>query len=514
MNKLLVFLDEAPFVAYGIAFCIALLAIFTPWPLSGLVLFSGFFLSFTYKIFLSEKTEVKRSLKIYLLSLGVSLLIVSAIFPLFRSGETYFGYDTGFYKHYLEQPLSSFPRPSALLLPNSAIGSRVFLDILSLSGLPTNFVLYGSLATIFILIGFALFVLSWKEFGTTTASITLVLFAVSFTQATAYQFFLWKQFFALALLLFVYLALYKKSVWVVLPAGLIFISHRTTSIFMLFSVFLTLWFTHPKYRRWLILTAIPVVIGFLWWQGEALFILERILILGASAPDYFAVREGQFISVDTYLVLNALLLPLAIAGIFYNKKRFNQPLFWLGLASLVFIVFQLPFYKRTLIFFDLSVIFYAGFALGEILPRLKILSARIVYFYFLHLVLIFGVLLLVFRNNTVSENYLQSIRQLQILDRNIPVMVVSSNDAPWVWGWSGHDVIAPGLFKDKWNQNEWFDFWTTSNPLRRQELMNRYPISPYVYVPSPTLLAVPLDTKCFQRLNDFVYQYACLAKNK
>ncbi|MFA5954181.1 MAG: hypothetical protein WC817_01420 [Patescibacteria group bacterium] len=514
MHKFLAAIDKLPVVSYSIAMSSALVAFFTPWPLSLVVLLGGGTLGLMHKKFSEGKIEVAPTLKNCLFALGIILLITSAFTPLFRSGEIYFGYDVGFYKHYLEQPTLTFPRPPALLLPSSAIGSRVFLDLLSLSRLPVDFILYGSMAGLFALTGLGLFVLSRKEYGATVASVTLILFALSFTQASAYQFFLWKQFFALALLLLTYVALYKKSAWAILPALFILVSHRTTGVFLLLSVFPTLWCMYPQYRRWILLAIAPVAIGFLWWQREALFILERILILGTSAPDYFAVREGQFISVNTYLIVNAFLLPLALAGAYYSKKRFHQPLFWLGVASIIFIIFQLPFYKRTLIFLDLSVIFYAGFAAGKILTQLKTSSSRIVSLIFLPMFFIPWALVILFRGNTITESFLQSVRQLQTLDKQVPVMVVSSNDAPWVWGWSGHDVIAPGLFRDKWNYDEWFEFWTTSESVRRQALMNRYPIAPYVYVSSPKLLATPLDAECFHQLNQFVYQYVCLQQNK
>jgi len=77
--------------------------------------------------------------------LGVSIgFLLVHLFPfLYFKQWPVLGFDTGFYRRYLIEPFTSLPHAAVPGLDHTVILPRVFLDLIRLTGLPIDVVLYG-----------------------------------------------------------------------------------------------------------------------------------------------------------------------------------------------------------------------------------------------------------------------------------------------------------------------------------------------------------------------------------
>jgi len=106
------------------------------------------------------------------------------------------------------------------------------------------------------------------------------------------------------------------------------------------------------------------------------------------------------------------------------------------------------------------------------------------------------------------------VRIMQELDARLPyesqVMVLSSYYAPWVYGFTHHRVIAPGMFEwNRWSREEWDEFWNAEDFERQHELLDRYDKPLYIYVG----MKDEVFRKRFEqdsrlvKLNEYIWQY-------
>ena len=92
-------------------------------------------------------------------------------------------------------------------------------------------------------------------------------------------------------------------------------------------------------------------------------------------------------------------------------------------------------------------------------------------------------------NNAIDQKPLISKTELNVikeLNTLIPqhsfLMATDSYYSPWLYGYSGRDVIAPGLFShNKWTRRQWENFWFGSKESRNQ-LLDQYDRPVYLYI--------------------------------
>ena len=61
-------------------------------------------------------------------------------------------------------------------------------------------------------------------------------------------------------------------------------------------------------------------------------------------------------------------------------------------------------------------------------------------------------------------------------------VLTTTNDAPWVLGWSGRRVIAPGLFEwDSFELDQWRDFISSKDPAVAAQFLEIYESPVYIY---------------------------------
>jgi hypothetical protein len=82
----------------------------------------------------------------------------------------------------------------------------------------------------------------------------------------------------------------------------------------------------------------------------------------------------------------------------------------------------------------------------------------------------------------ISEGQLAAVEWIKLNAEDDAYVLATSADAPWVLGWSGRKVIAPGLFE--WSvhsKDEWFNFFKSENPEVAKEFLDVYGSTVYVY---------------------------------
>src|SRR3989344_4962452 len=174
-----------------------------------------------------------RRLWILLLALvSLTALAVAIHLVPFADGVRHpFGYDTGFYRRYLIQPLVSFPNTPVPGLGTDALVPRLLLDSLRVLPLAPDVILYGSYITFFVILPILVFLLLRQRAGIRAAYLSALFLILSPVQYQAYWFMFWKNAWALCPLFIAFICIERRW-WLALYAADIAIafSHKTTAI--------------------------------------------------------------------------------------------------------------------------------------------------------------------------------------------------------------------------------------------------------------------------------------------
>mgnify|MGYP001605187696 CR=1 FL=1 len=108
----------------------------------------------------------------------------------------------------------------------------------------------------------------------------------------------------------------------------------------------------------------------------------------------------------------------------------------------------------------------------------------------------------------ITERELGEIRDLQNTEVNATVMTFSSSYGPWLYGFSKRNIIAPGLFEDKWNNEQWNEFWFTKDQKARSKMLSQLPRPLYVFGGERDSLTA-LPTNCLKNFSFLVKKYIC-----
>jgi hypothetical protein len=82
----------------------------------------------------------------------------------------------------------------------------------------------------------------------------------------------------------------------------------------------------------------------------------------------------------------------------------------------------------------------------------------------------------------ITEEQLEAVEWLKDNTEENAYVLATTNDAPWVLGWSERRVIAPGLFEwDLYTEEEWGIFFNTDNPEVANQFLDRYDSQVYIY---------------------------------
>lgn len=401
--------------------------------------------------------------------------ILTRIFWWLRYGALGFGYDTGIYRHIID----GYWNNNGQTLP--PLGFAWLSNCLHWLGFSTDTILLGGYLTGGLALAVAVFVILNQQVNRRAGLIGVFLLTISLTQIEFYHWFYYRNLWAAGLGLLVIAFGLRQSWWSGVWLGLIGIIHPVSTIPIGLALFIWLVFGVKNYRPAFKIFSIAALISLGCNWGEWLRYLEPVLLYrglataaAATSPEF----SGQFITVVTWLGWSWPYLILALPGAWLARKRL-APLWALAVVAICGIGLQVLFFRRLIVWLDLAVLIGAAVYLEKMWPKQ---SWRGVMF----LVALVGILL----SGRTIANYQPamssvdwlSLLQLNQLPPNSLVLTVSSQYAPWLYGYTNQRIIAPGMLdENKWNQTQWNTFWFTKNQTERVNLLTQYQV-PSLYI--------------------------------
>ncbi len=406
---------------------------------------------------------------------GVTGLLVH-ILPFVLYGAHPLGYDTGFYRRYLIQPFVGFPNSAVPGLGDDALVPRIIFDILRFFHLPVDWILYGSYLACFAILPVLAFFLLKKSLGVRGALIGALLLALSPVSYTAFWYMLWKNAWALCLMLGAFIALQNRALWwvIALEIGIAF-SHKTTAILYL-AILAILFIIHKEQRKEYALHALITGLAFL----AVNITLPGEIIRSAPA--------AVFIGWADFLTMSASFLILAVTGMFlWKKSPPSKTIFAFACASIAFPVLQLPFYERVFVFTDVALVLLSAFGVEFLLRKINIREWKMpMILYICALCAITGLLFGNLENQVKTLKPLVSeagISQIETIGSQVPdnaILLTTTDEAPWFEGFTQNHIAAPGMLQDRHNYEAWSAFWDSTSTPQRIEFLNSFPAPLYI----------------------------------
>ncbi|MSR76509.1 MAG: DUF2079 domain-containing protein [Candidatus Ryanbacteria bacterium] len=436
--------------------------------------------------------------------LGAILLVgfVIHLIPLIRFGTHGLGYDAGFYRRHLIKPLVSFPNTLTPGLGDDALLPRMVLDVLRTLRIPPDIILFGSHILLWALGTIALYLLVKEYFGERIGLVAALLFSVSPIQYVAYWFVLWKHAFALPLFFLLLFALGRRSYWAVLLALALALSHNTTTAFAIFvlGIFLIM-----QPRAWRVtVPALLLMTGIYLW-------------LHPAATGFVSARPvGVFVPIEYFLWNIAPLLPFALLGA-AQIARNHSPLFVFTLAALAFPMAQLPFWERVLIFTDITLVIAAACGITLITSWLLRNRESKLAISAILVCALFGGTYLALLNNRIRDwdpfivpyEARAEINKIPKLIGSNEKILTTTELAPWIFGWTQNNIIAPGLLGDPHNHEEWILYWGDPNHTEAKNFLDVYGDRFYFFIPPDEQNAFVPKNKCVRKLSEYLVEYYC-----
>ena len=421
------------------------------------------------------------------LILGLSLIfyLFTRLWMWFEYDMAGFGYDTGIYRHHI---LGYFSSPGEI-----PFGFSAFSNWLMLLGNNVDKILFGWYLLISVFIFLTLYLVAKKYFQSTLVALFSVLLFIS--SVVQFEFFWWyyyRQFLALFLILLTFLFIHYRSYLIIFSLLAIGIIHPLSLIPLGLSLVIYLFFADKETRK------------FLFISGSISFILLLILNwqeLWVYIQDFFHYRglaenfvqagyhefTGQFIGWNDWLKYSVLYLPFGLVGLVkYCKKQKLLTIFLL--VNIILILLKIVFYRRFFVFVDLAFILFASAFLSDVWGKVKGKSHRLS----VHIGIVLLIVVCLGRTTVyildkeplIYPIELESIKQIsELVTDSDYVLSINSKYSPWLYGYSGKKVIAPGLFEyNQWNREGWNKFWYAHDNEVKLEMLKEYNISPmYIY---------------------------------
>ncbi|HWQ95899.1 MAG TPA: hypothetical protein VN368_00860 [Candidatus Methylomirabilis sp.] len=404
------------------------------------------------------------------------------------------GYDPGYYKYMIDVYINVLPDIPESSLPiwikgMNEQGSFVLFDALhifsrmsSIEGLNYFFPLLSTF------IMFPIFILTRMIFEEKVAILACALYAVSYTQLTAFTFLYLKNIFGLFFLL---LALYslekKKYTLIALMAAALGIYHRPE--FLIFSLILACYLLKDRDKNLIYSILLMSVLIAPFWIPR----IEMYFSMISSVSD-FALQSiqgdvgkgGTFFNFEKYEWISLSYLPFGIIGALYlfTKKKWNSLLLYFTINGII-VIFKLFFFNRLIIDLDIVLLILASagilytFLISQRIPQIARTG-------FIFLLLLSGGAITLQKalkaEPLMNEKQLRAIEWISENTETNAFVLTTSFDAPWALAWSNRRVLAPGLFE--WNihgEEEWLGFLATNNSSAAEKFLDQYNGKIYIY---------------------------------
>lgn len=447
---------------------------------------------------------LKRHSSIFLLLTIIIVSIFIHSLPFYTQHSNPLGYDSGFYRRYLIEPNISFPNQPVPGLGNQAFIPRIILDSTRYLEIPTEFALYGTYIlwlTILPVLIYFLIDLIFKN--KKTALIGALLVVISPIQYVAFWFMFWKNALATCFLILAFISIEKKK-WIFLLVldMLIAMTHTTTSI-MYISALGILMFTDIKNWKKYFLN-ILITSGF---------------VLGLQPQTYSSIVSdpvGVFMAWNEYIALSFPILILALYGLYKSFSIINKSsIFGFFLATSIFTIFRLPFYERIFVFFDLAVIIFSSYGIFTFVSRLNYFSSRKKMIISAVLIIFFGAYVggLSKQINElqplVSKNDIENIKSINSFVSDSSTILTTTNEAPWLQGFTLAHIAAPGMLHDVHNQTEWDEIWSSTSTTSQKIFLSKYSHPLFIYTNEDITELLGANNECLTLVSRSLWIDSC-----
>lgn len=458
----------------------------------------------------------------YLLIIPIIIFFASRLLPFILYGPHPLGYDTGFYNYHIENERTVVAQKCFLnfssfanLTEVESWGERIIIRLLIILGFSNWMILYLFYISAGALAGFLIYLLSRSYFGKTAAFFSSLIYSISFTQFLAYWEMFWKNAVGLFLMLLVFYLIEKRKMrnYVIsfILIIFIFITHKTTAFILFSSLLILFLFKEKKYRLplvgLLILSSLPVI----WLNFNLIIYLWEEIRSGFTAHyDFFSLREGIFIGWPEFLKYSFFYLPFGfLTALYLLFKKKNNAALILFFVSLFLILIKFIFYRRLFVFLDIALIILAGFSLSQFFQKLssvfdKKLTA-VLFAILFFTASFFFFLSIVEKKPLVSREEIREIESMKKITPQTKIFTYDSYYTPWLYGFSGHKIIAPGWGDLKWNLDDWNIFWQ-AEPKRKKEMPKEFEAPLIIYAPDDFF---SINDECFEKIKDNFYFFNC-----
>ena len=440
----------------------------------------------------ADETKLPGVLIIVLFIFFFALLL--RLIPLINSPVP-LGYDPGFYKYTMDVYTGALPQ-----IPEASLA--IWIKEMYPQGLPvltdlTNVVAgadaVDNIKYLFPFLGallvFPVFMVTQNIFGQRAGIIAALLYAVSYTQFEVFTYFYLKNVLGILFLLLAIYALDKnKYALMTLMFAALGIFHRPE--FLLFALILVPCFLINRRREiiWAVFGTIILIIPF-WvtrWEINWGVLSGALETAVTNIQSGGGLGGGTFFDLDTYTKVAIAYLPFALIGGIYLaiKRNWNSVFFFLVISAII-VIAQLFFFNRFVIPLDIAVVILAAVGIDyTLLNRERVwktvgIGAGII--------LLVATVIPTINSVTDAEplitgDQLQAVEWISENTEENAYVLATTNDAPWVIGWSERRVIAPGLFEwDLYEKEEWDVFFNTDDPEVAKQFLDRYDNPVYIY---------------------------------
>lgn len=406
------------------------------------------------------------------------------------------GFDTGFYRRYVLEPMTSIPHASVAGLDHTVILPRVFIDLVRLTGLSTDIVLYGSylLAAILLLTSFYFWVS--HIFDKKSAILAVVLLLLSPVYFHGYWYFLLKNFLALAIFFWLLISLKKKSwLFIIILSVALPITHQSTTVIAGIIIFLIAAISWYRKENWYFALASWFII-----TSFYLFYHPTVAAKLSAPPTAIFLDWPQFILFAWPLLLLTSYIIYRSHKFFISRIDLIACLFVMSL----FLAFSLPYYERIFFFVIFPLCAVCGYGLTKLNFTKNFITGGIII-----LVLFWGFSIKDYSPYFSSSN-IAELKVVEQLDSNAH-LIVPNYLAPWAHGYTLAEVYAPGVFKDPFSSYDWELYWSHQSQISDRTFLDTFPQPLYIYAPGRQNYFLPGED-CIKLISGALYEYTCYNK--
>ncbi len=392
------------------------------------------------------------------------MLIANRYFPYFLHGPYGFGYDMGIYKKTFED-ITSF---SAIFSSKVSILPSFFAYVFNLFSIPLGILLYHFHVFASVLIALPLYLITKECFGKREGIFVVALFSASYVQILASEFYLYKAVLGAVFLLFAFYFYIKKSKWFYLFLVLLSLTQLPQMLVLCVALGVSAFFNWKEYKSFyiysLLFLGLSAIILLIFNPQHLVNALNVVWLSLNGVQSYDSHLTGLFLNLKAFLHRASFIILLGTCGIvlaFLRKNRKSLPLkvAVIFLSAIVFLklFFENRFIEELDLLFMPFVAYFAVYLFDKMFKkssRNNVIAAvmMVVLAAFLH----FHYYKSTF--SALSPHEIWAIDYIKEKQDSEYTMVTDTFYATWLYGYSGKTVLAPGIFENVWNYDQWMKY--------------------------------------------------------